>query len=276
MNDSTIQYYPIDYKADEKGFVSTPHSHRHYEIFYFEKGEATHCIDFEEYPITDHSFFLVSYNQIHYITAKPNTHNVGHAISIDKEIIDVLDHELMSLFGKFSQSPAFYLLHSPLHKDALFTAIFKQIQKERQEYKPKSTEIAFHFLKIVLTYIWRESQHIQPNRSKKDSLYLKYLQLLENNYTRVKSVQDYAKLLSVTTTQLNRVCKEVAHQTALAVIHERINLEAKRKLFYSENQVKDICYELGFEDAGHFNNFFKKMNNKTPMAFRAEMSQIFN
>jgi AraC-like DNA-binding protein len=37
-----------------------------------------------------------------------------------------------------------------------------------------------------------------------------------------------------------------------------------------------MSYDLGFEDTGHFNNFFKKMNNKTPIGLRAEMSQIFN
>ncbi|MEO1626567.1 MAG: hypothetical protein AAFV25_15535 [Bacteroidota bacterium] len=35
-------------------------------------------------------------------------------------------------------------------------------------------------------------------------------------------------------------------------------------------------FQLGFEDAGHFTNFFKKMNGKSPRQFREEMRQIFN
>lgn len=271
MRESHIKYFPIDYKADNNGFVSNPHSHKHYEIFYFEKGDARHFIDFEEFEIKDDSLFLVSYNQVHYITAKPNTHNVGHVISIDQEIIHLLDNELVSLFGKFSQSPAFYL-----EKKDFFPVIFKQIQKETQYNLPKSTELAFSFIKILLTYAWRESKNIKDNKTTRKNLYFEFIKLLEANFTKVKSVQEYSKLLSVTTKQLNTLCKEVSYQTALTIIHERINLEAKRKLFYSENQVKDICYDLGFEDTGHFNNFFKKMNNKTPIEFRTEMSQIFS
>jgi AraC family transcriptional regulator, transcriptional activator of pobA len=271
LKQNTIKYFPIDYKADENGFVSNPHSHKHYEIFYFEKGNASHFIDFEEFQIKDNSFFLVSYNQVHYITAKPNTHNFGYAISIDQEIIHLLDNELIGLFGEFSQSSAFFL-----EKDDFFTALFKQIQKELQFNKPKSTELTFGFVKTLLTYVWRARRNIITNKVDKNNPYLEYITLLENNFTQIKSVQEYAKLLSITTKQLNRICKEASNQTALSIIHERINLEAKRKLFYSENQVKDICYNLGFEDTGHFNNFFKKMNNKTPMEFRTEMSRIFN
>jgi AraC family transcriptional regulator, transcriptional activator of pobA len=271
LKENTIKYFSIDYKADHNGFVSNPHSHRHYEIFYFEKGNASHFIDFEEFEIKDNSFFLVSYNQVHFITAKPNTFNFGYAISIDQAIIHLFDNELIGLFGKFSQSPAFYL-----EKDGFFTILFKQIHSELQYNKPKSTELIFSFIKIMLTYVWRERKNMPTEKVDMNRHYLEFTEQLENNFTQIKSVQGYAKLLSITTKQLNKVCKEESNQTPLSIIHERINLEAKRKLFYSENQVKDICYDLGFEDTGHFNNFFKKMNKKTPMEFRAEMSQIFN
>lgn len=271
LKENAIKYFFIDYKTGDKSFVSNPHSHQHYEIFYFEKGNASHFIDFEEYKIKDNSFFLVSYNQVHYITAKPNTHNFGYAISIDPEIIHLLDNELIALFGKFSQAPAFYL-----DEDDFFSVLFKQIQKELQYKDLKSTELAFSFIKILLTYLWREQENAPSSKVGINKVYVGFIQILENNFLQIKTVQEYAKLLSITTKQLNRVCKEASNQTALSIIHERINLEAKRKLFYSENQVKDICYDLGFEDTGHFNNFFKRMNNKTPVEFRTEMAQIFN
>lgn len=266
-----IKFFPIDYKSDENGFVSKPHSHRHYEIFYFEKGNASHFIDFKEFEIKDNSFFLVSYNQIHYITAKPQTHNLGYAISIDKEVIHLLDTELISLFGSFLQSPVFNL-----DKNPFFTILFQQIREELNGKKLKTNELVFNFLKILLTYVWREQKTISDKPENKNTTYLTFMGLLENNFKTIKSVQEYALLLSVTEKQLNRVCKLSVNQTTLSIIHDRVNLEAKRKLFYSKNQVKDICFDLGFEDTSHFNNFFKKMNNKTPTEFRKEMSQIFN
>ncbi|MEM8907900.1 MAG: AraC family ligand binding domain-containing protein [Bacteroidota bacterium] len=54
MEGKQFEFYQIDYRANEKGFTSEPHTHPHYEIFFLEKGEASHFIDFEEYPIVDH------------------------------------------------------------------------------------------------------------------------------------------------------------------------------------------------------------------------------
>ncbi|OAQ38954.1 hypothetical protein A5893_13025 [Pedobacter psychrophilus] len=271
MEENDIKFFQIDYKTYNKGFVSNPHSHKHYEIFYFEKGNASHFIDFEEYPITDNSLFLVSYNQVHYITAKPDTHNLGYAISLEKEIFGLLGNELNNLFGKFSKSPAYYL-----KKNDLFTTLFQQIKIELEGKSQKSNELVFSFIKILLTYIWREERDIIKGKTLTDTPFLNFLHLIEDNFIKFKEVQEYAQMLSITTKQLNRICKKNTNQTALFIIHDRINLEAKRKLFYSENQIKDICYDLGFENTGHFNNFFKRMNEKTPLEFRIIMSRIFN
>ncbi len=108
----TISIYQIHHQANEKGFVSKPHAHQHYEIFFFEKGEASHFIDFVEYPILDNSIFLVSYNQIHYITALPYMLNSGFVVSFDKPYFDLIDDDLQSLFCSFSKNPAYDLVHN--------------------------------------------------------------------------------------------------------------------------------------------------------------------
>lgn len=267
----TISIYSIDYKATQKGFVSKPHSHKHYEIFFFVKGEASHFIDFVEYPISDNSFFLVSYNQIHYITAQPNTFNLGFAIAFDKTYFGFLDNELQSLFGSFDSSPA-YILNG---QQELFSVLFRQIEIELTQHQ--SGDLTLNYLKIVLAHISRLKVSMpQELSSTVNPIWRNFLKLIEANFTSKKTVTEYAKLLNTTTTQLNRICQKQINITALSVIHNRLNLEAKRKLFYTDIQIKQICSELGFEDAGHFNNFFKRLNQQTPNEFRKSMSQIFN
>jgi AraC family transcriptional activator of pobA len=58
------------------------------------------------------------------------------------------------------------------------------------------------------------------------------------------------------------------HKSLLLVIQERVLLEAKRLLFYTEKTSKEIAYELGFEDANHFSKFFKKHTGQTPTDFK--------
>jgi AraC-like DNA-binding protein len=51
-------------------------------------------------------------------------------------------------------------------------------------------------------------------------------------------------------------------------IQERRILEAKRLLLYSLKPVKEIAYELGFEDIQTFSRFFKKIEKISPSDFK--------
>jgi len=266
-----LSFYEIDYRAGNAGFVSEPHAHDHYEIFFMEQGNASHFIDFKEYPIVDHSLFLVSANQVHYITAPPNTYNRGMVLSVDKKLIEVLDLELFQLFGSITISPAYRI-----ESNGFFSTVFGQIRKELNTRQPGSVSIVFDLLKVLLTYIWRQSSKQPFEKQKNEDAFMKFINQLENHFITIKSVKGFAQLMNLTTGQLNRICKANSQQTALQLIHARINLEAKRKICFGQKQIKDIAYELGFEDTGHFTNFFKKMNNVSPVKFRTEMSQIFN
>jgi len=271
VEEKQLSFYQIDYETQTNEFASTPHAHKHYEVFFFEKGNATHFVDFEQYPILDHSLFLVSKNQVHYITAKPHTYNYGFVLSISQELIELLDKDLLQLFGSLTQSPAYHIEASQF-----FSAIFKQMKVELTEERPMNVRIVFDLLKVLLTYLLRSVEIPSSKRSSYETSFLEFLSYLEDNFRTVRSVKAYAQLMNITPGQLNRICKANADQTALNLIHYRINLEAKRKIFFSSSQIKEICFQLGFEDAGHFHNFFKRMNGKSPVQFREEMLQIFN
>lgn len=270
----TISVHPINYKTSQKGFVSKPHAHQHYEMFFFEKGEASHFIDFVEYPITNNSFFLVSYNQVHYITAPPNTLNIGFAVSFNKAYFNLLDNDIQSLFYSYSITPFFDLEQN---KD-LFSILFRQVISELKDNQDKSSSLVLHYIKIVLIHITRlKKTDVEYEALKRlNPLWMRFLDAVEQSYKEKRTVAEYAQLLNSTTTQLNRISQKHSNVSALKVIHNRINLEAKRKLVYSNSQIKEICFELGFEDAAHFTNFFKNLNKQTPNEFRKSMSQIFN
>ncbi len=95
-----------------------------------------------------------------------------------------------------------------------------------------------------------------------------YNLMVENNYRKHHTVQFYAD-------QLNRSPKTLAnyfalynHKSPLAVIQERIILEAKRLLLYTDKSAKEIAYDLGYDDAAYFSNFFKKQTGLSPSDFR--------
>ncbi|MBO9659063.1 MAG: helix-turn-helix domain-containing protein, partial [Chitinophagaceae bacterium] len=55
-----------------------------------------------------------------------------------------------------------------------------------------------------------------------------------------------------------------------------ILLEAKRLLTYSSMTVKEIAYDLGYEDPAYFNRLFANKTGDTPVAFRKKFNSLDN
>jgi AraC-like DNA-binding protein len=55
-------------------------------------------------------------------------------------------------------------------------------------------------------------------------------------------------------------------------IINRILLEAKRLLFYTDKPVKEIAYDLGYEDPAYFNRLFTHKTGSTPTNFKKNYS----
>jgi AraC-like DNA-binding protein len=53
-------------------------------------------------------------------------------------------------------------------------------------------------------------------------------------------------------------------------------VEARRLLFHSELSVKEIAFELGFEDASYFNRFFKRLSEQTPAQYRSTVREMYH
>jgi AraC family transcriptional activator of pobA len=85
----------------------------------------------------------------------------------------------------------------------------------------------------------------------------------------MQRVTDYAALLGVTPEHLTRSVRRATGVAASDVIHQRLVLEAKRSLLYTDLTVRAIADDLRFDDPSYFNRFFKRSVGVTPRAFRA-------
>jgi AraC family transcriptional regulator, transcriptional activator of pobA len=103
-----------------------------------------------------------------------------------------------------------------------------------------------------------------------------FLELLERQFpiddghtkVHLRSASDFANQLNVHINHLNRAAKEIIKKTTTQIIAERLLQESKILLKHSSWNVAEIAYSLGFTEATHFNNFFKKHTELSPMKFR--------
>jgi YesN/AraC family two-component response regulator len=97
---------------------------------------------------------------------------------------------------------------------------------------------------------------------------IRFKQMVQAHYKELKQVRDYASQLHITPLYLNEIAKEITGFSASYWIHQQIMLEAKRLLYYTDLDIKQIAFELGYEDHAYFSRFFKKHSGLTAGGFR--------
>jgi AraC-like DNA-binding protein len=75
-----------------------------------------------------------------------------------------------------------------------------------------------------------------------------------------------------TEANLNELSKLHTGRTARDVMHGLTASEAKRLFRYERLSVKEVAYELGFNDPFYFSNFFKKQTRQSPKAYKEKHS----
>jgi len=75
-------------------------------------------------------------------------------------------------------------------------------------------------------------------------------------------------MLYISPKALAKITKAYFNKTLSNLINERIIIEAKRELYLTNKTVKEIAYELGYEDEFYFSRFFKINADVSPQLYR--------
>ncbi|MEM9340492.1 MAG: helix-turn-helix domain-containing protein [Bacteroidota bacterium] len=99
----------------------------------------------------------------------------------------------------------------------------------------------------------------------------KFNVLVDTHFKTKKQVSDYADLLYKSPKTLSNLFTKYNDKSPLQIIHERIVLEAKRLLMYTDKTSKEIAFDLGFEETATFHKLFKKVTHQTPQTFKSDI-----
>jgi AraC-like DNA-binding protein len=135
-------------------------------------------------------------------------------------------------------------------------------------------ELILAHLNSLLTEINTTYFSIDKNPADdKLSKYIDFKILVENNLTDHPTIQAIAEELALNTNSLYHIVKHYSGLSPKEFMINRLILEARRRLYYSESHsVKELAFELGFNDPDYFSRLFKKVTGQTIAGFFQDLS----
>ena len=74
--------------------------------------------------------------------------------------------------------------------------------------------------------------------------------------------------LDISPNALAKIVKTHLNKTLTELITERIIVEAKRELYFTNKTIKEIAYHLGYTDEFYFSRLFKSHTDISPQLYR--------
>jgi AraC family transcriptional activator of pobA len=252
-------------------FYSRDNNNKYFTIAWNRGAKQTVTIDGTAHDFMPHSVLPLMFNQSFYFE---------HAADIvawqfNREFYCIVDHDAeVSCVGfLFAMNDQLFinLDEAGQHKMQLLLNIFIDELNTQDNIQG---DMLLMLLKRLIVFITRlaRSKYVPDEKLHEDKmdLFRKFNLMVENNYCKEHSVSFYASALNKSPKTLSNVFLLYGNKTPLQVIQERILIEAKRLLYYTNKSVKEITFDLGFEDPAYFSNFFKKHMSLSPLEFRKD------
>jgi len=261
-------------KKDEEE-SNTPVLKELFNLIWVREGSGTLSVDLRTYSFGSDTIFCIKPGQA--VKLEPFDEIDGYIISFSADFLTITcnDSEPSYHAVLFHPLSPFSIIKVDTGLSTEMLMVVERMTREFSNDYPGKEEILRGLLKIFLIYLNRhqagDRQH--PFRLNPSGLAARFFSLLEKNFANRKQVSDYAQDLSVTPNYLNETVKKASGFSASYHIQQRIILEAKRKAAYVRKSMKEIAYDLGFDDISHFSKYFKKASGISFSNFKKEISQ---
>ncbi|MBD1395066.1 helix-turn-helix domain-containing protein [Mucilaginibacter glaciei] len=154
----------------------------------------------------------------------------------------------------------------------IFESLLNNMQEEFKQEKPSET-VMRAYLQLFLaksSSIKTKSLSDPEGHIEKDEMMERFRLLLDKHFLHLHKPSDYASLLAMTPDNLTKRSSRYFGKTPSHLIQERLILEAKKQLHLTRKSIKEVAYNLKFQDEFYFSRFFKKFTKVSPQAFREQ------
>ena len=199
----------------------------------------------------------------------------------NREFYCIKDHDQevscvgLLFFGNY-HSPVVELDSKEQQKFELLHAVFMDEIETRDNIQAEMLRMLMARFIIKTTRLLKAQIDFPSNDSShQNDLLRQFNFLVEQHFKQEHKVSFYAdKLFKSPKTLSNSFAKH--RLSPLQLIHNRLVLETKRQLMYTDKTAKQIAFDLGFDDASHLSRLFKKNTGSSPSQFKQEHITAFS
>lgn len=266
---SLVHIEDIADRSRDHDWVIKPHRHtRLFQILLLINGSLQVKLDDQQHPLQGNWAVSIPPGCVHGFEFPAETQ--GIVLSVEASLLTTAPQQFHGLASLFEQAHTV----SFAEQDVLFAQFKNYLALIRQELKQTYTgheAMLSWLIGTLLMTLWRQLQYSHTHlhhHPKSSQSFQQFRQVLEQHYRTRWDVQTYAKILHMSVSSLNRLCQEKAGTSAKGLIQERVLLEAKRRLIYTQDSLERVAESLGFKDPAYFSRFFKNLAGVPPSDYR--------
>jgi AraC-like DNA-binding protein len=249
-----------------KRITGVPHRAEFYQIIWIESGESVQTVDFTPVEVSGGQILFVAKNQV---ISFDTSANYKGQIALFTDLFfnrcecDARFMKQLNLFNPFTGN-------NPLTVNEKIKTLWQLMKNESlTEYDVFQPNVLHNFLCAFLIEAARQNSESKAQTQNTEyQTALQFTELVEQNYKSLRKVNDYLDVMGVSDKNLSKALQKVIGKTPKQFIDGRILLEAKRMLVYSNESIKEITFQLGFDEPTNFTKYFSKNTNMTPAQFR--------
>jgi AraC family transcriptional regulator, transcriptional activator of pobA len=233
-----------------------------YFIVLIESGSITYKLDLQDITLNEGQLLFAMPNQV--FTPPSKTDNLKYLkVLFDENTLALLPQQYPFLVNPLNSQTIIFDDTSRQRVRKVFEILNQILHIDKH---PTDTEILLTYLNSLLVELnsayFKNKEPINilnTNLSK----FIEFKLVVEAHLTEQPSINTIAEKLALSTNSLYRIVKEYSGSSPKDFLTNRLMIEAQRKLHYSNLSVKELAYELGFNDPDYFSRIFKKCTGKS-------------
>lgn len=239
-------------------------------FFLLVEGQAVIKCDMIDLEISANSIMMVKPFQIHH-APDISKNAVGYYIGVAPFLIP---NNCIEIFQNLKISEQLNKMDSAESQEILDTiSLLYRSFKGTNANKAQIVNGLFNSLVYRFSDMYSKSKNPLTELKNQSALIYANFKKLISEQTFLESPSYFAKKLNITTSHLNDCVQASSGKSVTYWLQNAMIIEAQRLLYYTDSEVKEIAFMLGFQDHTYFSRLFKKITGQTPLAFRKKFRE---